>query len=494
MLHGHGIRQLLPSVATWLAAFVAATVVGAICFGVYAWERLSGRLPSFDQLSLDDVAGSALIGLEHSLLISSGVLAALALLRVLFAILARARRQEGDIETSLLGGAGLLISAVLLAVGSMLLMGAAEVSRWLGDTAFLHPIRAFDSPPGYRLIFLSEGLFIIAGVVTALASTQAMSAVGRWFEHRNPHGDSSLLAREDARPITSRVLPGALSGWALGFIVIVAVGSLCLWLGLLDLWWLVTAARLPFIESGTASLDSDLRPDVIEVTGWVLRAMGRGLAAGAGVLVALVWVQRSVRSIDRRPVGLTTNARRPVTVFGVMVLAATIVYWLLPSVVYLDPVSLGPVESGSVILFGWLVLWDSVVGKLLVSSLLLHLGQGLMVGTAVAAIPALLQSHPQAQQELGEAGAHRDLNAPTARVVALGFIATLLAGGLCFLLGSVALGESIGSLARVLAPIQVELSSGLFIGAGVLAAVMVTVALGALQRRVSEPRSQDAQA
>ena len=85
-----------------------------------------------------------------------------------------------------------------------------------------------------------------------------------------------------------------------------------------------------------------------------------------------------------------------------------------------------------------------------------------MVGTAVAAIPALLQSHPQAQQELGEAGAHRDLNAPTARVVALGFIATLLAGGLCFLLGSVALGESIGSLARVLAPIQVELSSGVF--------------------------------
>ena len=304
-----------------------------------------------------------------------------------------------------------------------------------------------------------------------------------------------FIGRMSARSLTGfRPARSPTGFW--GSLCLAAAGSICLGLGLLDRWLVLLDYHRGLSDQYQlpSSPHVDLRPDVIEVMGRALWAIGRGLFAGAGVLVALAWLQQAARAIDRRPAGLLSSARSLVTGFGVMVLAAAIVYWLLPSVVYLDPVSPGPVESGSVILFGWLVLWDSVLWKLLVSNLLLHLGQGLMVGTAVAAIPALLQSHPQAQQELGEAGAHRDLNAPTARVVALGFIATLLAGGLCFLLGSVALGESIGSLARVLAPIQVGLSRGLFIGAGVLAAVTVPLALGALQRRVSERRSQDSPA
>ncbi len=510
MLSGEGAR-LPASIAAWLAAFVVAMVVGAICLAVHAWIAISLRLPHFLQPSLEEVAGSVLIDLHYYFRVSAGVLAAVVLLAVVSAILIRLRRGQRNSEMSLVGPDRLPTRAALLVLACVLLMGASEIARWYGGTMLRGHRHDPDPVPGARLFEVSDGLFIGAGVVAALALAQATNAVVRRIRSRSANGGSPPVHREDVGSIPDRVPPGALSYWVLGFVVVAAAGSLCLWLGQREVWLAFLDPPAPPGLPSDLDLPPgffappeivDLRPDAIEVTGRALRAIGHGLLVGAGVRVALAWL-RFVRATDSRPAELLTGARILVTGFGVMVLAAAIVHWLIRSVILVDPQSgtIPVTELYSIILFGWIVLWETEVSEVMLTHIVRRLAFGLIVGTAVAAIPALLQSYPLVKQRLGGAGAYRDGNTPPALAAAPGFIAALLAGGLCL-----TLGLEVTSLGRevilvdpprswgVLIPIQLNLSAGLFIGAGVLAAVMVTVALGALQRRVSERRSQDSPA
>ena len=462
MLLGQGGR-LPASVTGWLALFVVAVVAGAICFVVGTWILLP----------LEFVASNALIQLHSSLFVGAGVLVAVVLLTVVSANPILLRRRQRNSEVSLAGSGRLLTRAVLLVLACALLLGGGEIARWYRETILSDQLSLVGLPPGYRLFNVSTGLFISAGVMAALALAQAMNAVVRGIRARSANSDPPPVHRDDAGSIPHRVPPGILFYWVVGFVVVAAAGYVCLSLGVRE-------------------FPADLRPDAIWVTGSALERIGRGLLAGAGVLVALAWLQ-SVSAIDPRPAGLLTGARSLVTGFGVMVLAAAIVYWLTRSVILAAPPSYAiPVtELDSIILFGRIVLWEGFGSVAILSLIVGQLAHGLIIGTAVAAITALLQSYPLVKQRLGGASADRDANTPPFLAAVLGFIAVLLAGALCLSLGrEVALVDPPRSFAHVLIPIQFALSSGLFIGAGVLAAVMVTVALGALQRRVSERRSQ----
>ena len=492
MLLGQGGR-LPASVTGWLALFVVAVVAGAICLAVSALVMISLTwisialaqsllhepvLPGFPQPSLEGVASNALIYLHYPLLVCAGVLVAVVLLTVVSAIPIRLRRRQRYSEVRMVGSGRLLARAVLLVLACALLLGGGEIARWYAETILPDQLLSpAGLTPGHRLRTVSYGLLTSAGVMAALALAQAMNAVVRGIRARSANSDPPPVHRDDAGSIPHRVPPGILFYWVVGFVVVAAAGYVCLSLG---------AREFP----------ADLRPDAIWVTGSALERIGRGLLAGAGVLVALAWLQ-SVSAIDPRPAGLLTGARSLVTGFGVMVLAAAIVYWLTRSVILAAPPSYAiPVaELDSIILFGRIVLWEGF-GSLAILSLIVGLlAHGLIIGTAVAAITALLQSYPLVKQRLGGASADRDANTPPFLAAVLGFIAVLLAGALCLSLGrEVALADPPRSFAHVLIPIQFVLSSGLFIGAGVLAAVMVTVALGALQRRVSERRSQDSPA
>ena len=470
--------RLPASVTGWLALFVAATLVGAICFVVGTWIVL---LPSLGP-SLEGVARNALIHLHSSLLVGAGVLVAVVLLTVVSANPILLRRRQGNSEVSLAGSGRLLTRAVLLVLACALLLGGGEIARWYRETILSDQLSLLGLPPGYRFFHVSTGLFISAGVMAALALAQAMNAVVRGIRTRSANSDPPPVYRDDAGSIPDPDPLGILFYWVVGFVVVAAAGSVCYSLAIQE-------------------FPADPRLDAITVIGGALDSMGRGLLAGAGVLVALTSLQ-SVSAIDPRPAGLLTGARSLVTGFGVMVLAAAIVYWLTRSVILAAPESAAsgvlaiPVtELDSIILFGRIVLWEGFVSEVILSLIVGRLAHGLIIGTAVAAVTALLQSYPLVKQRLGGAGADRDANTPPFLAAVLGFIAVLLAGALCLSLGrEVALVDPPRSFAHVLIPIQFVLSSGLFIGAGVLAAVMVTVALGALQRRVSERRSQDSPA
>ena len=466
MLLGQGGR-LPASVTGWLALFVVAVVAGAICFVVGTWILLP----------LEFVASNALIQLHSSLFVGAGVLVAVVLLTVVSANPILLRRRQRNSEVSLAGSGRLLTRAVLLVLACALLLGGGEIARWYRETILSDQLSLVWLPPGYRLFNVSTGLFISAGVMAALALAQAMNAVVRGIRTRSANSDPPPVHRDDAGSIPDRVPPGILFYWVVGFVVVAAAGSVCYSLAIQE-------------------FRADLRLDAIMVIGGALDRMGLGLLAGAGVLVALAWLQ-SVSAFDPRPAGLLTGARSLVTGFGVMVLAAATVYWLTRSLILAAPPSYAiPVtELDSIILFGRIVLWEGFGSVAILSLIVGQLAHGLIIGTAVAAITALLQSYPLVKQRLGGASADRDANTPPFLAAVLGFIAVLLAGALCFSLGrEVAFVDPPRSFAHVLIPIQFVLSSGLFIGAGVLAAVMVTVALGALQRRVSERRSQDSSA
>ena len=235
---------------------------------------------------------------------------------------------------------------MLLVLACALLLGGGEIARWYRETILSDQLFLVGLPPGYRLFNVSTGLFISAGVMAALALAQAMNAVVRGIRARSANSDPPPVHRDDAGSIPDRVPPGILFYWVVGFVVVAAAGSVCYSLAIQE-------------------FPADLRPDAIKVIGGALDRMGRGLLAGAGVLVALAWLQ-SVSAIDSRPAGLLTGARSLVTGFGVMVLAAAIVYWLTRSVILAAPVSYAiPVtELDSIILFGRIVLWERFAAKL----------------------------------------------------------------------------------------------------------------------------------
>ena len=369
-------------------------------------------------------------------------------------------------------------------------MGGSQIARWCGEAIIPDERPALvEVGPGFALRAVSSGLLISAGVVTALPLARVVSAVVRRSRSRSANREPTAVRGEDSDSIPDQLPPGALSYsyWAVGFVVVAAAGWLCLWLGVRE--FLLGSPQLPLVTLPGVPEPAAPRPDIVNVTGLALQSIGSGLLAGAGVLVALAWL-RSVHAVDPRLAG-------PLTGLGVMVPAAAIVFWLVRSVALADPsaVAIPVTELDSIILFGWIVIWEPDISEAMFSLIASDLAYGLIVGSAVAAIPAMLRSYPLVRESPGGAGADQNTDTGAFLEAVPGIIAALLAGGLCLSLGrEVALVDPPRSVAAVLIHIQSELSEGLLIGVGMLTAVIVSLALGTLLRRVSERRSSDSAA